>query len=61
MTVETEPKLVCLNCNRTESEIPLVNLRYKGRNEWICSQCLPVLIHHAHELADKLSGDDRES
>lgn len=23
---------------------------------WICSQCLPILIHHPQELAGKLSG-----
>ena len=54
-------KLVCLNCGKTELEIPLVALRYKGNQEWICSQCLPILIHHAHELAEKLSVDEAGS
>ncbi len=54
-------ELVCLNCSRSESEIPLVGLSYKGKRNWICSQCLPILIHHSHELAEKLSGDKSDS
>ncbi len=48
--------LTCLNCARTEAQIPLVNLRYAGQEAWICSQCLPVLIHNPERLAGKLSG-----
>ena len=44
----------CLNCNRSENEIPLVSLRFRGEGNWICSQCLPILIHNAHELETKL-------
>ena len=44
----------CLSCGRPESAIPLVTLRYNGSQAWICSQCLPVLIHHPERLADKL-------
>ncbi len=47
---------ICLNCGRSESVIPLVSLRYDGNQAWICSQCLPVLIHHPQKLAGKLSG-----
>lgn len=46
----------CLNCNRTEAQIPLVSLRYAGQAAWICSQCLPTLIHQPQRLAGKLSG-----
>lgn len=46
----------CLNCARPETVIPLVGLRYAGQQAWICSQCLPVLIHHPHQLAGKLAG-----
>ena len=45
----------CLNCDRTEQETPLVALKYAGRETWVCPQCLPVLIHHAEQLADKLA------
>jgi predicted SprT family Zn-dependent metalloprotease len=46
----------CLNCERTESQIPLVNLRYQGQMAFICSQCLPLLIHQPQALVGKLRG-----
>ncbi len=49
----------CLNCSRTENEIPLVSLRYTGQAAWICSQCLPMLIHHPEQLAGRLAGAER--
>ena len=48
----------CLNCNRTDEQIPLLNLTFKGETKYICPQCLPVLIHKTHLLADKLPGMD---
>ncbi len=45
---------ICLNCQRSETEIPLVALRHDGQQAWICSQCLPILIHHPQRLAGKL-------
>jgi hypothetical protein len=56
MVDHSNTTLYCLNCERPESAIPLVNLRYSGTQAWICSQCLPILIHHPQELAGKLSG-----
>ena len=49
----------CLNCDRTEAIVPLVSLRYDGDQAWICSQCLPVLIHKPGQLAGKLSNAER--
>jgi len=49
----------CLNCDRSENQIPLVNLRYAGQSGWICSQCLPVLIHHPEQMAEKLAGAEK--
>lgn len=45
----------CLNCGKSETEIPLVNLTYSGKPSWICPQCLPVLIHHIDQLNEKLN------
>ena len=50
-----ETTLTCFNCDRSEVEIPLVSLRYAGSEKWVCSQCLPVLIHHPDRIAGKLS------
>jgi len=46
--------LHCLNCGRSEDEVPLVTLRYSGEARWICSQCFPLLIHHPERLSSKL-------
>ncbi|MFQ5399497.1 MAG: hypothetical protein ACE5E7_07850 [Anaerolineae bacterium] len=56
---QKDPSPHCLNCERSEMEIPLVRLRYAGNDAWICSQCLPVLIHKPHQLAAKLAGADQ--
>mgnify|MGYP001605400863 CR=1 FL=1 len=47
---------VCLNCSRTDEQIPLLTLSFKSAPKYICAQCLPILIHKTHLLADKLPG-----
>jgi hypothetical protein len=44
----------CLNCNQAESATPLLHLHYKGKETWICSQCLPTLIHAPQKLTGKI-------
>lgn len=46
----------CLSCNRTDQQIVLITLVYKGETKYICPQCLPQLIHKPQALADKLPG-----
>jgi hypothetical protein len=46
----------CIQCKKTEQEIPLLLLQYQGGQVYICPQCLPVLIHKPANLADKLPG-----
>jgi hypothetical protein len=46
----------CLNCEKTEQEIPLLSMRYQEREVYICPQCLPILIHKPANLAGKLPG-----
>ncbi|MCX6037625.1 MAG: hypothetical protein NTW99_06995 [Chloroflexi bacterium] len=46
----------CLNCKKTEQEIPLLQMRYQQADVFICPQCLPVLIHKPANLAEKLPG-----
>jgi len=58
---EAATTIHCFNCSRPETVIPLVSLRYAGNQTWICSQCLPVLIHHPQQLADKLAGAEKMS
>ncbi len=46
----------CLSCSRSENEIPLVTLSYASRPAYICSHCLPMLIHHPEQLIGRLEG-----
>ncbi|HNK64273.1 MAG TPA: hypothetical protein PKL78_05130 [Anaerolineales bacterium] len=52
---EQEEK-ICVNCQRTEEQTPLIALAFKGEAYFICGQCLPLLIHKTHVLADKFPG-----
>lgn len=46
----------CINCGRTDEKAPLLNLTFNGEEKYICAQCLPIIIHKIHLLADKLPG-----
>ena len=35
----------CFNCGTDEDNAPLLPVRHKGRSEWVCTRCLPALIH----------------
>lgn len=58
---ETSTTQHCLNCGRSEMDVPLVTLRHAGKSAWICSGCLPVLIHKPHQLVGKLQGAEQLS
>jgi hypothetical protein len=49
----------CLNCEQSEHETPLLYLRYNGDEQWICSQCLPTLIHAPQKLTGKLDNAEQ--
>ena len=53
---EESKKLTCLVCKKTEDEIPLFQLKFKGQELRICPQHVPVLIHNPHELVGKIDG-----
>jgi hypothetical protein len=50
----SKSELRCLNCGQSEQETPLIPFRYNGNQQWICSQCLPTLIHAPQKLTGKL-------
>jgi NAD-dependent dihydropyrimidine dehydrogenase PreA subunit len=45
----TEPRTYvaqsCFQCGTTEDEAPLVPVRTQGTSTWVCTRCLPALIH----------------
>ena len=51
-----EPPPACVSCGRTEHDSPLLQFRFRGTAGWICSSCLPTLIHQPDRLGAKLAG-----
>jgi hypothetical protein len=49
----------CLNCQKSEQEIPLVTLQYQGKEVYLCSQCFPTLIHSPAKLAGKIENAEK--
>ena len=47
-------KQTCLHCDRDNNQVPLLNLKYKDTQFWICTEHLPVLLHRPEELTGKL-------
>jgi Fe-S-cluster-containing hydrogenase component 2 len=35
----------CFNCGRSEDDGPLLPVRTHGTSTWVCTRCLPALIH----------------
>jgi MinD superfamily P-loop ATPase len=35
----------CFRCDAGEDKAPLVPIRHQGRSLWVCTRCLPALIH----------------
>ncbi len=46
----------CVLCERGEETVPLLLVAYRGKEYWICSQHLPILIHDPGKLAGKIPG-----
>lgn len=55
MAQETK-SVQCLNCGTPETKAPLVTLRSNNTQVFICTQCLPTLIHNPAQLAGKVAG-----
>jgi hypothetical protein len=49
----------CLNCNTSENEMPLIHIQYKGETIYICSGCMPILLHSPTKLVGKLADADK--
>ncbi len=51
----------CISCNRPENVVPLVAITFAANHTWICTQCLPTLIHDPQRLVDKFENMDTEN
>lgn len=35
----------CFRCGANEDQVPMLPMRTEGRSTWVCTRCLPTLIH----------------
>ncbi|MCB0744100.1 MAG: hypothetical protein H6613_17895 [Ignavibacteriales bacterium] len=51
----------CISCEKEETVVPLVSLTFSKIPAWICTQCLPTLIHNPAQLESKFRDMDIEN
>jgi hypothetical protein len=51
----------CISCEREETVMPLVSIRFSHVPTWICTQCLPTLIHNPAQLQSKFTSMNVEN
>ena len=51
-----EIKKTCIVCNASSDEMPILTFEFKGKEHYICSQHIPILIHKAGQLQEILPG-----
>ena len=49
----------CIVCDRSSDEVPMIQVKFKGKDFHVCSQHLPILIHEPAQLVDKLPGAEK--
>lgn len=50
---------LCLACARSSDQVPLMPVLFQGRDQWICVQYLPILIHKPEQLTGLLPGAEQ--
>jgi hypothetical protein len=51
-----QTKSMCVACERTSDDVPIVRIEYQGALIGICPQHLPTLIHDPTRLTGRLAG-----
>ena len=51
--MNSENLQTCISCERPENVVPLVSITFAKNATWICTQCLPTLIHDPNKLVGK--------
>ena len=52
---------ICTSCERPENVVPLVSITFAKNATWICTQCLPTLIHDPNKLTGKFENMDTDN
>ena len=51
----------CFNCQRSETDIPVIAWRYQAQELWVCSECMPLLIHKWPQVVGRLDGSKEQA
>jgi hypothetical protein len=54
--MESDGFRLCVGCEKSDREIPILSFYFKGEERFICTSCLPTLLHRPGKLADRLIG-----
>lgn len=46
----------CVNCGKSEAEVPILKMRFQGEEVMLCSSCFPILLHRPDQLVGRLKG-----
>lgn len=57
--MESNTTPVCIVCDQTSQEVPLISLQYQGTTYHICPQHFPILIHSPQKLVGRLPGAEK--
>ena len=52
-------RFVCINCSKSDADVPILRLKYQGEDVSLCSSCLPILLHSPAKLAGRLKGAEQ--
>ena len=52
----TDSNKICVLCQKTDAETPLLQLSYAAKTYWVCPSHMPVLIHQPDQLIGMLPG-----
>ncbi len=47
---------VCLVCEQSQSQVPLIQFNYKDMEYYVCPEHLPIMIHSPQKLIGLLPG-----
>jgi hypothetical protein len=53
-TEKPRQEWTCINCEKSEKDVAIIQFHYAGITAGICTTCLPTLIHHPEQLSSKL-------
>ncbi len=51
---------ICFNCQRSEDEIPVISWKYQGQALWVCSECMPSIIHKWPQVVARMEQQKEE-